>query len=70
MTGERTEHSPKPCLFLRRQHEAFQIPKPDHGGGMMGENSTRRLHELVQRESRKVNPLSLLRNGDSVYCQH
>lgn len=36
----------------------------------MGENSARSLHELVEWKSRQVNPLSLLRNGDSVYCQH
>jgi hypothetical protein len=30
MTGKGTEHGPKACLFLRGQHEAFQIPKPDH----------------------------------------
>lgn len=70
MAGEGAQDGTQPCLFLRRQHEAFQIAEPDDGGGMMGENSARSLHELVEWKSRQVNPLSLLRNGDSVYCQH
>lgn len=51
MTRERSKHGSKLGFLMRRQHESFEIAKPNRRTRLMGENSARRVHEFVQRKS-------------------
>ena len=70
MTREGPQYGAQLCFLCGRQHEAFEIAKPNRRTCLVGENRACRLDKLVQGDSGEVNPVRLFGDWDRVDRQH